>query len=103
MKLIFCDFCHDVFKLDYELRSCKCGKCCGHYDRDGAHAVTNGEGYALAIGNGSLMKAMQGIAQYEYSSTHHGYDIPLTTFLAWVRPHEGEENPRGRVDPELGR
>lgn len=101
MKLIFCDSCWDVFKLDYEMRSCKCCKCKGRYDINGETAVTNGEGHALAIGNGSLQAALYGVAQYEYSSSHHGYDIPLTTFLAWVRPHEGEENPRSRVDRDL--
>lgn len=103
MKLIFCDMCYDVFKLDLELRSCKCGRCCGQYEDDGAHALTNGKGYAIGIGNGSLQSAIMGKAQYEYTSKHHGHDIPLTTFIAWVRPHEGDENPRSVVDPELGR
>lgn len=101
MKLIFCDACYDVFKLSLELRSCECGKCRGRYDDNHATAVTNGEGYALAIGNGSLQKALMGRAQFEYTSTHHGYEIPLTTFLAWVRPHDGDQNPRSRVDPDL--
>lgn len=103
MKLIFCDMCWDVFKLDYDLRSCKCGNCKGMYDDNGATAVTNGKGCSIAISNGSLQNALMGEAQYEYKSTHHGYDIPLTTFLAWVRPHEGDQNPRSRVDPDLGK
>lgn len=94
MKLMFCDFCFDVFKLDYDLRSCKCGQVKGKYEEDGHHAVTNGEGRCLAIGNGSLIAALNGAEQqFKYED----YD----TFLAWVRPHTGPENPRSRVETDL--
>ena len=101
MKLIFCPACQDVFKLNYELRSCECGRCCGQYDVDGHHAVTNGKGYCLAIGNGSLRNAIFGLAQFDYTASDSRGK--LTTFLAWVRPHEGPENPRSRINPNLRR
>ncbi len=93
MKLILCDQCMDVFKLAFELRSCNCGKCVGRYDEDGHHAVTNGQGRALAIGNGSLFNAICGHSQFVYKDS--------ITFLAWTRPHDGPKNSHSRIDPDL--
>ncbi len=99
MKLILCGDCFDVFKLSLELRSCHCGKCVGRYDDDGSHSVTNGKGFALAIGNGSLFQAAV------FGRSHFPTDIAgdgnRVTFLAWTRPHDGPKNPHSRVDPDL--
>ena len=43
MKLIVCTECWDVFKLDFEIRNCKCGKCSGRYLDDGVHSEYRGE------------------------------------------------------------
>lgn len=57
MKLLYCEFCGDVFKLDYEVKTCKCGRCSGYYKEDGLHAVIKG-GIPLGIANNSLMMAL---------------------------------------------
>ena len=96
MKLIFCKNCWDVFKLTVgELRACGCGRCVGQYDDNRHTAVTNGEGYALAIGNGSLLDAIRG-EKYPYRD-YYGY----RTVMCWVRDHDGETNPNSRVDKGL--
>jgi hypothetical protein len=59
MKLILCHNCQDVFKLDYKLRSCKCGQSKGKYLKDGLNATYQGEN-AVPIGfaNSTLVKAV---------------------------------------------
>ena len=100
MKLLFCEDCYDVFKLDPdELRSCKCGRVRGKYNSDCHTSVSNGKGRSLAIGNGSLMNALCGRKQFEYFSESR--QARLTTFLAWSRPNDGPENERSTVDPDL--
>jgi len=102
MKLLLCTYCDDVFKLDREeVRSCKCGRVRGKYKSDGSHAVTNGEGVPIAIGNRKLlMKAMylseEDSGEKSYEEYQEEYDIK-----AWVRPHEGDGNPRSTVDENL--
>lgn len=60
MKLLFCKVCQDLIKLDYEIRTCKCGNGGGKYINStdaeyfGSHAVPMG------IANGSLRKALTG-------------------------------------------
>ncbi len=95
MKLLFCEVCQDVFKLDdEEVRSCKCGKVRGRYNSDGHTAVVNGKGSSLAFGNGSLFNAVfREFAQFDYKGK--------TTFLAWWRPHSGPENPHTIIQEDL--
>lgn len=97
MKLIFCDTCKDVFKLTVgRVRSCECGKCRGRYDDNGSTAVTNGKGFALAIGNGSLLRAIAGDPHFRVPE-YEDMDV----FLAWVREHDGVTNPNSRVSENL--
>jgi hypothetical protein len=93
MKLLYCDSCQDVFKLDYDVRECKCGKVRGRYNEDGYTAVTNGKGRSLAIGSGSLLQAFYGVPAFEYKDK--------ITFLAWVRPNDGPQNPRSEINESL--
>ena len=93
MKLLFCENCWDIFKLDlYELRQCKCGRVKGMYTTESL-AVSNGRGRSLAIGNGSLVSALCGGQQFPYKEHK--------TFLAWVRPNDGPDNEHSTVDPNL--
>lgn len=56
MKLILCKTCQDIFKLDTEKRTCKCGGCWGEYSDDNLHAKYGGkEAVALALTNSSLI------------------------------------------------
>jgi hypothetical protein len=56
MKLIYCPFCHDVFRLRDLLRTCDCGKSSGKYT-NGARAVYMGYAVPLGILNHSLRHA----------------------------------------------
>ena len=105
MKLLFCYDCHDVFKLDAEERSCKCGKVTGRYI-DNQYAETNGKGISLAIGNGSLMTAIHSMFVTKNHEEHSFDDVDYNrnTYIekckieyAWVRPNDGIGNPHTRV------
>ncbi len=103
MKLLFCEDCYDVFKLDTdEERACKCGKVTGHYVNN-MEAVTNGKGISLAIGNGSLIKAMVTMSKsITIDTINNKYDRDYfikncNIKYAWVRPNEGEGNPHTKV------
>lgn len=86
MKLIFCDTCWDIFKLSTEeIRSCECGKCCGCYLPDGHHAEVNGEGFSLAIGNGSLVQAIKNMQTHEGESKEDYINVAGIKY-AWARP-----------------
>ena len=100
MKLLFCYYCHDVFKLDQDERTCKCGQVTGRYI-DNTYAETNGKGISLAIGNGSLMSAIHNMAIIKNE------DLDRNDFIenckieyAWVRPNEGNGNPHTHVKKE---
>jgi hypothetical protein len=59
MKLVLCGSCYDLFKLDFDLRTCKCGKSSGAYESDGWHAWYSGKAaFPLGILNESLRKAI---------------------------------------------
>ena len=97
MKLLFCPECSDVIKLIVgELRSCQCGKVKGKYI-DNTHAEVDGEGYSLAIGNGSLMMACCKLKPTQQRRP------PGSEIICWVRPHEGDGNPHTRINPNLGK
>lgn len=91
MKLLFCPKCFDLFKLNYELKSCECGMCKGRYDPNGGYAVVNGQGLSIAIANPDLVQAMNRMKQ--------GYDV--MPVRCWIRPHTGKDNPRTRVEEDL--
>jgi hypothetical protein len=60
MKLLYCTECHDIFKLGYNLRACKCGESQGRYLEDGLHAEIKGE-FAMCLGfaNSTFVKALE--------------------------------------------
>jgi hypothetical protein len=60
MKLVLCRKCQDIFKLDFNLRRCKCEECWGKYLPDGLNAIYGGI-YAVPLGmaNGSLVDAVK--------------------------------------------
>jgi len=88
MKLIYCYNCDDIFKLDFELRQCKCGTCKGRYDSNGHTAVTNGAGISIGLNNMTLIQALA-----------HIEDCPEVE--CWVRPNAGKKNKNCRVDEKL--
>lgn len=99
MKLLFCDTCWDIFKLStHEERKCQCGKVSGYYEPDGLGAIVNGEGYSLAIGNGSLVQAIQQLQKAPSNADRNYYTKNCRIQYAWVRPHEGSGNPHTTVE-----
>jgi|GEM_PF-4492996 len=99
MKLLFCEDCWDVFKLDTEVRKCKCGKVSGRYLRDETNAEVNGKGISLAIGNGSLYDAIGKMKVV--ASPDRDFFLENTTVVCWVRPNEGPGNPHTRVSKNI--
>lgn len=90
MKLLLCLNCHDIFKLGYEVTSCKCGRCRGKYNKDGLTAVVNGEGLSIGINNNDIGPAIHFVGE---GGTGH--------IKCWARPHEGPHNPHTTIDKEL--
>lgn len=93
MKLLFCEKCWDVFKLSSELRSCKCGLVKGKYINN-TEAVVNGEGQSIAIGNGSLERAVLNAKAINSDRSEY---IQKAGMIAWVRPHTGDGNPHTKI------
>ena len=56
MKLIYCKSCHDIFRLWFEKRTCKCGKSGGWY-LSGLNAEIWGDALPLGIDNYSFLAA----------------------------------------------
>ena len=54
MKLLFCTDCADVIKLDYVIRTCKCGKCSGKYLPDGDNVEISERSMLIGLTNSSL-------------------------------------------------
>lgn len=105
MKLLLCLKCFDVFKLDYELRTCKCKEVKGKYDPDGITAVTTDNEFTinLAMGNGSVIQAIEDMRELKADSDNKA---PRSAYYqegsgainyAWVRPNNGEGNPHTKL------
>lgn len=100
MKGVFCPDCHDIVLFVFDVRSCRCGRCKGLYVND-QDAVTNGEGFALAIGNGSFDIAVCNLAAAGKDHDRQYFLDAARISHAWLRPHEGPGNPHSRVDKEF--
>lgn len=60
MKLLFCESCHDIFRLTLDSsRCCSCGGAWGWYEKDCVHATYGGD-YAVPLGfaNSSFRNAL---------------------------------------------
>lgn len=105
MKLLLCQSCFDVFKLDYDLRQCKCGKVKGKYDPNGATAITTDNEFTvnLALGNGSVIQAIYEMREHQKdtndSATRDEYYQRGQGKIeyAWARPNNGPGNPHTRL------
>lgn len=104
MKLVFCPFCQDLFKLNMTMRSCECGKCYGRY-LDNSKAEVSEKAISVGIDNDSLHHAIKAMitrkveSDNQASGEHYSmYGAGL--FTAWARPNEGPGNPNTRVIPK---
>ncbi len=103
MKLLMCTGCGDIFNLRRRLKTCSCGQVVGRYIND-LEAEVNGGGVALAIGNGSLHKA---VVESTWMKIDPRKELPTPwdrhpgSIICWARPHEGPANPHTKVAKNL--
>ena len=70
--------------------------------KNNLEAVVNGEGYSLAIGNGSMMQAVTRLDFLKDSKQGREYWTKETQIsYCWLRPHEGPGNPHTTVQKDL--
>ena len=98
MKLAYCLRCRDGFFLSYEMKQCPCGNTKGRYDKNGETAVLtdNDSTISIAIGNGSLMEAIQdmrNLQAHKPEAHRKQYQEDARIWYAWVRPNTGTGNP----------
>lgn len=96
MKLIFCEQCFDVVKLDREMRQCKCGRVKGRYI-DEVHAEVSPEAVSVYMAEASLEQAIaqmhrtKQICDNTMQSDHYANAAPIVK--VFVRPNTGCGNP----------
>lgn len=104
MKLLFCDYCGDIFNLALRrVKSCSCGRTKGWYI-DNSRAEVNGHGYSLAMGTGSLHMAVAAVNGMKEDWRKPDDDVwrrHPTTIIAWARPHTGPANSHTKIVPDL--
>lgn len=107
MKLAYCTVCGDGFFLRYELRQCECGRVKGRYIND-VEAEVSPSAVSIAIGNGSLRKAIGGargfqetMAEKDVEPSRDAYIEQGRIWHAWVRPNSGRGNPHTSVLEEV--
>ncbi len=88
MKLLFCEFCADVVKLQKSRRWCECGKTGGHYLSDGAHASVTAGAVVIGIDNRTMRSALQ---------ARESDDAGHRTLAAWLM---GKDAPRVRWESQ---
>lgn len=103
MKLLYCLSCGDLFNLQLTLKSCSCGKVKGMYTSR-VEAQVNGEGFSIAVGNGSLDRAIYAARELKEDPRGSGDAWRhSTTIMCWARPHSGPANPHTFINPSLGK
>lgn len=76
MKLVFCPHCQDMFKLDREMKQCKCGESKGIYN-DSVNATVFGPAIPVCVGWTSFVKAIKNRPVDRFEGE---------TFEAWIPP-----------------
>ncbi len=102
MKLIYCQDCHDLFKLSLTMRTCECGHVYGRYVNN-QDAEVSEDAVSIVIGNTHLRASIEAM---QIHTLRTGNTADRTSYcqpghglieLAWVRPNCGPGNPRSRV------
>ena len=98
MKLIFCENCFDVVKLDFDMRYCKCGLVCGRY-LDELKAEVNEKAISIMIDGHSMRNAIRRLKEGVLKKA--GIESYIVGKLdACVRENSGATNPNTKVIKE---
>jgi len=97
MKLLYCSMCGDIFNLTHIDKKCSCGCVSGKYI-DETHAITNGGGISLAIGNESFVDALIKLYIYRKEDENRDFYIKNCNISCWCRPNCGTGNPHTKLE-----
>lgn len=75
MKLIYCPYCGDIFRLREELKRCTCGFSGGKYI-DSLAAIVTEESICLGFTNNSFTIALNNIPESGLGKTFNAFVIP---------------------------
>lgn len=85
MKLVLCIRCSDVFKLEYELRRCRCGKSEGAYIDDKRAWYRGRNAVPIGLDNNGIRRAVvHGDRRLEMDENGQIVVSPTLRFDAWV-------------------
>jgi len=76
MKLLYCNTCRDIVKLNRTTRTCHCGATGGHYKQDGLNAVYYGPAIPLGFANGSFHEALDNQPEFGMGTNYNAFVIP---------------------------
>ena len=76
MKLIYCNKCKDVIRLNKTTRTCQCGVTGGHYKEDGLHAIYYGPAIPLGFSNSSFHEAIDSQPEFGKGTVYNAFVIP---------------------------
>jgi len=99
MKLIYCPYCFDIFKLTKVMKKCSCGKVMGRYI-DNREAEVSKDAVSIGIGNGSFHNAELNLYTSENVHNREWYIENCKIAHVWLRPNTGIGNPYTRIIQE---
>jgi hypothetical protein len=110
MKLVFCTFCKDVFKLVGNVRSCSCGKASGvvkeayRYPRDKPRyttqqAIITGSAKVLGIDDRSLYSAIDNAPEMGTGKDFTAYVLPTKCLSVKVIGNSKQKAVEEKLNP----
>jgi len=88
MKLLYCNTCGDTFGLSYTTKTCQCGECGGHYERDGLNATAYGNATPLGFANSSFKDARETQPEWGAGREFTAFVIPKVCPTFKLVPYE---------------
>ena len=76
MKLLYCNTCRDIVKLNRTTRTCQCGATGGHYKQDGLNAIYYGPAIPLGFANCSFHEAIDSQPEFGMGTNYNAFVIP---------------------------
>jgi hypothetical protein len=84
MKLVFCTYCRDLFRLHMHTETCLCGRVKGRYLNE-TDAIVTKEAISIGLDNRVFFPAISADPETRRD------------LVAWIRPNEGQLNPHTEV------